>query len=67
MTYLLVLMLWVPAQPVTIQQIGPFHDVMACEQAAAQALIFQAVHKDIKVATFCAVQRSYHLAMPRKK
>ena len=67
MTYLLVLMLWAPGQPVTISQIGPFHDIFACERAAAQALIFQVTHERIKVDSFCATQRAPHLTMPRKK
>ncbi len=67
MTYLLILMLSVPGQPLTVSQIGPFHDLFACEKAAAQALIFQAVHPGIKMESFCASQRSYHLTMPRGK
>ena len=67
MTYLLVLMLWAPGQPVSISQIGPFHDIFACEKAAAQALIFQSVHPGIKLESFCAAQRAYHLTVPKGK
>ena len=67
MKYLLILMIWVPHQPVTIQQIGPFLDLFACERAAGQSLIFTAAHPTLKVETFCAVERSPHLTMPKGK
>ena len=57
MKYLLVLIIYLPSQPVSISQIGPFRDIMACEAAAAQTVLFEAKHPQSTVQTFCAAER----------